>query len=72
MTLLNKFLEAAVDLTVLDFRSGFFEAGALVAGNASPVGLGKNILAGFDRQGKSTQAHGQREKAREIGSQPVQ
>jgi len=72
MPLLDEFLEAYVDLTVLDFRAGFFEAGALVAGDASPVGLGENILAGVNRQGEPTQAHGQRQKAREIGSNPVQ
>jgi len=69
---LNEFLETEVDLTILYFRSGFFEAGALVAGDASPIGFGKNVLAGLNRQGKSTQAHGQRQNGHEIASKAVQ
>jgi len=71
MRLLDEFLEAEVNLTILYFRSGFREAHALVAGNASSVCFGKNVLAGLNRLGKPIQARCQSQQAREIDSNPV-
>jgi hypothetical protein len=69
--ILGKFLQTDMNLTVLYFRAGFFEAGALMTSNAPPVSFGKYGFTGIHLQGKPAQAHRQRYKPRKIGFYPA-